>query len=70
VAFRWHTLLPLDDCLYTLQATTGSSLAPRFIVVWSAMGSGRETKLGCNSGQIFCRLLKPKSGYEFQRCPS
>jgi hypothetical protein len=21
VAFRWHTLLPLDDCLYALQAT-------------------------------------------------
>ncbi len=21
VAFRWHTLLPLDDCLYSLQAT-------------------------------------------------
>jgi hypothetical protein len=22
VAFRWHTLLQLDDCLYALQATT------------------------------------------------
>lgn len=21
VAFRWHTLLPLDDCLYALQPT-------------------------------------------------
>src|SRR5580692_7711517 len=42
VAFRQHTLLPLDDCLYALQATiphlTRSSLH-RFIAVCSAMAS-------------------------------
>ncbi len=29
VAFRRHTLLPLDDCLYTLQATIDPPPVPR-----------------------------------------
>lgn len=37
VAFRKHTLLPLDDCLYALQATIPHSPALHFIVVWNSM---------------------------------
>lgn len=39
VAFRKHTRLPLDDCLYALQPTIRRSAALRFIVVWNAMAS-------------------------------
>src|SRR5258705_2132256 len=51
VAFRKHTLLPLDDCLYALQATIPQLLAPRCTVVWDGMASAgyrrsRETSPG------------------------
>jgi hypothetical protein len=39
VAFRKHTLLPLDDCLYALQATIRALLAQPCIAVSSATAS-------------------------------
>ena len=39
VAFRRHTLLPLDDCLYALQATIPISRDPRCTDSSNAMGS-------------------------------
>ena len=38
-AFRRHTLLPLDDCLYALQPTIPHLRARRCIAAFSAMGS-------------------------------
>ena len=39
VAFRKHTLLPLDDCLYALQATVPHLTRSSCIVASSGMGS-------------------------------
>src|SRR5215208_736285 len=39
VAFRRHTLLPLDDCLYALQATIPHLTGHRCTAVSSGMGS-------------------------------
>ena len=52
VAFRKHTLLPLDDCLYALQATILSSLALPFIAVWNVM-----TSAGC----LMLKATSPRS---------
>ena len=51
VAFRRHTLLPLDDCLYALQPTiphlTRSSLASLSATPWDlAAAAGRRRSLG------------------------
>ena len=39
VAFRRHTMLPLDDCLYALQATIPHLTRSSCIVVWNGMAS-------------------------------
>lgn len=44
VAFRKHPLLPLDDCLYALQATIPHLTAPACIASTSA-----ETSPGCRT---------------------
>ena len=50
VAFRQHTLLPLDDCLYALQATIPHLTDRRCIAVFSAMASA-----GCPRSRAISR---------------
>ena len=68
VAFRKHTLLPLDDCLYALQATipqlTRSALHRCFQRHGTALRRNsssycRFTRFGFGSFMLIVRLLRP-----------
>ena len=63
VAFRKHTLLPLDDCLYALQSSIPLDtllVAPLFAASWHQPSSGlrRQQATGEEKIQILsCWLL-------------
>jgi hypothetical protein len=53
VAFRKHTLLPLDDCLYALQITIPQcsdklQCESRFQIAIRSVGLGRVAAVGAN----------------------
>ncbi len=48
VEFRRHRLLPLDDCLYALQAMIPSCAAPHCTATWSATGISRLSEVEGN----------------------
>src|ERR1700758_4878148 len=56
IAFRRHTLLPLDDCLYALQATIPHLTALHCIAVWNGMASA-----GCRKWKAASREERSSS---------
>ena len=52
VAFRKHTLLPLDDCLYALQATIPHLTGPR--CTGACNGTASAGCRTCRDCQEFC----------------
>ena len=58
VAFRWHTLLPLDDCLYSLQPSIPH---PKPLVP-------RDCTVACNGEPLRRHWFKP-NGERISRLP-
>ena len=66
VAFRRHTLLPLDDCLYALQPTIPNLTRSSLHRCLQRHGSGSLCLLGCPCS---CRSLQDRDRSDRQRHP-